>query len=40
MHTFVEGLDVSNEIKEELKRLSPRNYIGLSAQLVDTLKDR
>jgi adenylosuccinate lyase len=37
---FIEGLDVSEAIKYELRRLSPSNYIGLSAQLVDTLKDR
>ena len=40
MHSFVDGLEVSEEIKAELKRLSPDTYIGLSAQLVDTLKDR
>lgn len=37
---FIEGLDVSEAIKTELRRLSPSNYIGLSTQLVDTLKDR
>ena len=39
IRAFIETLEVSEEIKEELLRLSPSNYIGLSAQLVDGLKD-
>lgn len=39
IRAFIETLDVSEEIKEELQRLSPSQYIGLSAQLVDGLKD-
>ena len=39
IHAFIQTLDVSAEIKQELLRLSPSNYIGLSAQLVDGLKD-
>ena len=39
IQAFIETLDVSEEIKQELHRLSPSNYIGLSAQLVDGLKD-
>lgn len=27
--TFIEGLNVSNSIKEELKKISPFNYVGL-----------
>ena len=39
IHAFIHTLDVSEEIKQELHRLTPSNYIGLSAQLVDGLKD-
>ena len=39
IQAFIQTLDVSEEIKQELHRLSPSNYIGLSAQLVDGLKD-
>jgi adenylosuccinate lyase len=28
LHEFVDGLDVSEEVKEELKRLTPHNYVG------------
>lgn len=39
IEAFIQTLDVSDEIKQELHRLTPSNYIGLSAQLVDGLKD-
>ena len=39
IQVFIQTLDVSEEIKQELHRLSPSNYIGMSAQLVDGLKD-
>ena len=39
IEAFIQTLDVSEEIKQELHSLSPSNYIGLSAQLVDGLKD-
>lgn len=39
IRAFIATLEVSDEIKQELLRLSPSNYIGLSAQLVDRLKD-
>ena len=29
MHRFIHDLDVSDEIKEELKRINPQNYIGI-----------
>lgn len=32
VHTFVESLDISSELKEELKRITPQNYTGI--QLV------
>lgn len=28
MYTFIESLNVSNEVKEKLKSISPLNYIG------------
>ena len=31
---FIEGLDVSDCIKEELKNISPRNYIGIAKDLT------
>lgn len=30
MHQFIEGLDVSDEIKAELKQITPSNYLGIS----------
>ncbi len=40
IQSFIETLDVSEEIKQELNRLTPASYIGLSARLVDSLKDQ
>ncbi|RJQ33971.1 adenylosuccinate lyase [Candidatus Parcubacteria bacterium] len=34
LQTFVDGLDVSLEIKQKLKDLSPEQYIGLAAQIA------
>jgi len=28
LHEFIDGLDVSEEVKEELKQLTPHNYVG------------
>ncbi len=28
IHTFIDGLEVSDAVKEELKRISPHNYVG------------
>ncbi len=28
LHEFIDGLNVSEEVKEELKRLTPHNYVG------------
>ncbi len=28
LHEFIDGLEVSGEVKEELKRLTPHNYVG------------
>lgn len=39
IQAFIESLNVAEEVKIELRRLSPSNYIGVSAQLVDSLKD-
>lgn len=30
MHQFIEGLEVSDEIKTELKQITPSNYLGIS----------
>ena len=32
MHQFVDGLKISNEIKKELKKITPHNYTGVSAK--------
>jgi adenylosuccinate lyase len=29
MHTFIDELEVSAKIKEELKKISPHNYVGI-----------
>ncbi len=29
LHEFIDGLEVSDEVKEELKRLTPHNYVGV-----------
>jgi adenylosuccinate lyase len=30
MHAFIDGLDVSDEIRKELKAITPHNYTGVS----------
>ena len=32
---FIDGLDVPYEVQEELRRITPQNYTGLSRLLVD-----
>jgi len=32
--TFIEGLDVSDNVKEELKQITPTNYTGIASLLV------
>ena len=34
--TFIDGLDVSQEVKEELKQISPTNYTGIARLLVES----
>jgi adenylosuccinate lyase len=34
LHKFIDGLDISNQVKKELKKLTPLNYIGLAAKLA------
>ena len=34
--TFINGLDVSQEVKEELRQISPTNYTGIARLLVES----
>ena len=34
IHQFIESLDVSDEVKRELKNISPENYVGIYQALV------
>lgn len=34
IHTFIDGLDVPEKIKKELKKITPENYIGLASKLA------
>jgi adenylosuccinate lyase len=34
MHRFIDSLEVSNEIKKELKKITPHNYTGIDAQII------
>lgn len=34
MHKFVDGLDVSDKVKKELKKFTPENYTGLANKLA------
>ena len=31
-HNFIDSLDITNEIKNELKQISPQTYTGVSAE--------
>ncbi|MFA6394110.1 MAG: adenylosuccinate lyase [Patescibacteria group bacterium] len=33
-HKFIDGLKISQEVKKELKKIRPENYIGLAAKLA------
>jgi adenylosuccinate lyase len=35
LRKFIDGLDISDKVKEELKKITPVNYIGLAEKLVD-----
>ncbi|MBI4363751.1 MAG: adenylosuccinate lyase [Candidatus Doudnabacteria bacterium] len=35
IHRFIDSLDVSDEIKKELKQFTPQNYTGLAERLAD-----
>ncbi|NLJ92404.1 MAG: adenylosuccinate lyase [Aeromonadales bacterium] len=37
MRTFIDGLDMPEAAKEELKQLTPANYIGTAIQLTDQI---
>ena len=39
MYTFIESLNVSNEVKEKLKSISPMNYIGNASTQVRKLSE-
>ena len=32
IHTFIEGLDVSDSVKSELKQIRPENYVGIKTE--------
>ena len=32
IHTFIEGLEVSDSVKEELKEIRPENYVGIRTE--------
>jgi len=34
MHRFIDSLEISNELKKELKKISPHNYTGIDAQIA------
>ena len=34
IHTFIDGLGVSEQVKAELKNITPENYIGLASKLA------
>ena len=34
IHEFIDTLKVSGKIKEELKKITPENYIGLASKLA------
>jgi len=36
---FIEELDVSDSVKDELRALSPQNYLGDAASAFDRLED-
>ena len=35
LHSFIDNINVSVKVKQELKALSPQNYLGLASRLVD-----
>ncbi len=39
MRAFIDQLEVNDSVKAELRQLTPANYIGHAAELVDLLKD-
>ena len=34
LHRFIDGLNISDKIKKELKSFTPENYIGLASKLA------
>ena len=37
LHRFVSGLPVSEDVKERMKRLRPKEYVGLSTTICDSI---
>ena len=37
LHQFIDSLDIPESARAKLKTLTPSNYLGLSASLVETL---
>ena len=34
LHQFIDGLDIADKVKKELKKFTPENYIGLAGKLA------
>ena len=32
LHAFIDGLDIREEVKEEMRKLTPGNYTGVSSE--------
>jgi len=32
---FIDGLDVSDSVKDELRKIKPENYIGIASTIIN-----
>ena len=39
IHRFIDGLNITDHLKEDLKRVAPHNYIGIAPKLCDEVMD-